>query len=168
MWPAQLVAERTIVIQGDDGVTSFAELAPSESFGQLRAGDRVRLIAREGFQPNHLLFVQIQPGAAAENGGAPASMPAAVASASVPADIRESPDVLIGVVDAVNPRALSLQTQRGARVEIDVTRLDADILRDLRPGDQVTVYAPMRVHGHPVASGIVVEHAQAPSALPRQ
>lgn len=168
VWPVQVVSERTIVISGDDGVTHFAELAPAESFSRLRAGDRVSLIAREGFQPNQLLFAQLQRREDADNGAAPAALPTSVATASSVPDIRDSLDVVIGVVESVNARGLSITNQRGNRVEVDVSRLDADIRRDLRPGDQVTVYAPVRVNGHPIASGILVDHSTSPAALPKQ
>ena len=168
LWPAQVVSERTIVIQGDDGVTHFTELALAESFSRLGAGDRVSLIAREGFQPNQLLFAQLQLREDVDKSTGPAAMPGIVGSASNVTDIRESPDVVAGVVDAVQARGVSITTHRGTRVLVDVSKLDADIRRDLRPGDQVTLYTPMRVNGHPVASGIVVGHASAPSALPRQ
>jgi hypothetical protein len=167
VWPLVVVSERTLVIQGDDGVTHFAELAPVEPVTRLRAGDRVSMVAREGFQPNQLLFAQLERREDG-NGGAPAALPTAVASAGTTPDIRESPDVVIGVVTAVRGRALEVTTLRGARVAIDVSAIDPDIRRDLRPGDQVTVYAPVRVQGQPVASGILVDHSTAPAALPRQ
>ena len=168
VWPVQVVSERTIVIQGDDGVTHFAELAMAEAFSRLAAGDRVSLIAREGFQPNQLLFAQLQPREDVDKGTGPAALPGIVASPSSVTDIRDSPDVVAGVVDAVHARSVSITTHRGTRIQVDVSKLDTDIRRDLRPGDQVTLYTPMRVNAHPVASGIIVQHASAPSALPRQ
>jgi hypothetical protein len=168
VWPAQVVSERTIMIQGDDGGTYFAELASAETFSQLGAGDRVSLIAREGFQANQLLFAQTQPGPDVGRGVAPSALPGLAASATIVPDIRESPDVVVGVVVAVQVRGVSVITHRGNRVEVDVSKLDPDIRRDLRPGDPVTLYTPLRVNGQPVASGILVEHTAASSALPRQ
>lgn len=169
-WPLSVAGERTVVIQGDDGVMHFAELAPGESFRQLRAGHRVSVLGREGFKPDQLLFAQIERREDAnDNTSAPAALPTAVVTGPVTPDIRESPDIVFGTVDHVKGRSLSVTTPRGQRVQVDITAIDADIRRDLRPGDQVTVFAPNRASGVAVATGIMVDHtsASSPSASPR-
>lgn len=165
VWPADVTVERTVVIQSDDGVMHFAELAPAESFARARLGDRVSIIGREGFQPTQILFAQL--GHREDTTVAPAALPTAVAI--TPAnDIRESNDVVIGVVESVAGRSLRLTNRQGHRIEVDVAAIDLGIRQDLRPGDAVTILAPTRVGGLPVASGILVDHAVAPAALPRQ
>lgn len=168
-WPLAVSGERTVVIQGDDGVTHFVELAPGESFRQLRAGDRVSVLGREGFKSDQLIFAQIERREDANdtNASAPAALPTAVATAATGPDIRESPDVVFGIVDHVKGRSLSVTTRRGQRVQVDIAAIDADIRRDLRPGDQVTVFAPNRAGGVAVATGIMVDHTSAPAASGR-
>jgi hypothetical protein len=167
-WPLAVGGERTLVIHGDDGVMRFAELAPGESFRQLRAGDRVSVLGREGFKSDQLLFAQIERREDANDTSAPAALPTAVATTASGSDnIRESPDVVFGIVDSVQGRTLAVATPRGQRVQVDIAAIDADIRRDLRPGDQVTVFAPNRSSGMPVATGIMVDHSSAPAASPR-
>ncbi|MBI2203978.1 MAG: hypothetical protein HYU41_09025 [Candidatus Rokubacteria bacterium] len=155
-----------VVVQGDDGVMHFAEFGAAESFPRVRAGERVQMLGREGFQAGHLLFAQVvrrdDP-----NGSDGAALPAVVASDSA-RSILESPDVVVGVVESLRGRSLAMTNRRGQRVNVDVSAIDADIRRDLKPGDQVTVFAPTRISGSPVASGILVDHTPPPSALPRQ
>jgi hypothetical protein len=164
VWPADVTIERTIVIQGDDGVTHFAELAPTESFPRARVGDRVSVIGREGFRPTQILFAQLGH---REDAPAPAALPLAVALAPAN-DVRESPDVVMGIVESVSGRSLRLTNRQGHRVEVDVAAIDPGIRQDLRPGDAVTVYAPTRISGLPVAAGIMVDHAAPSAALPRR
>lgn len=166
-WPLAVSGERTIVIQGDDGAMHFAELAPGESFRQLRAGDRVSALGREGFKSDQLLFAQIERREDANDTSAPAALPTAVATAASEPDIRASRDVVFGIVDSVQGRSLSVTTPRGNRVQVDITAIDADIRRDLRPGDQVTVLAPNWTSGMAVAMGIMVDHTSAPAASPK-
>lgn len=164
--PLEMSTERLVVIQGDDGVMHFAEFGAAESFSRVRAGERVQLLGREGFQAGHLLFAQVVRRDDA-NGSDGAALPTVVASDSA-RSVLESPDVVAGVVESLRGRSLAMTNRRGQRVNVDVSAIDADIRRDLKPGDQVTVFAPTRISGSPVASGILVDHTPAPSALPRQ
>jgi hypothetical protein len=166
VYPVSISTERTIVIQSDDGVTHFAELAPTELVPRARAGERVSVLGREGFQPTQILFGQLQRLADSDS-GAPSALPTALTSPPAANDIRDSNDVIVGTVERVQGRSLSVTTSKGSRVQIDVSSIDVGIRRDLRPGDPVTVYAPQRRGGVPVASGILVEHSVPPSALPR-
>ena len=165
-WPLNVSGERTIVVQGEDGVMHFVELAPGESFRQLRAGDRVSLIGREGFKSDQLLFAQIERREDL-SGGAPAALPTAVATAITPTDVLQSPDFVIGVVSRVHDNDLTVTTPRGNRVHVDIAAIDAEIRAILRPGDRVSVFAPNRAGGNPIASGILVDHAQSPAASPK-
>lgn len=166
--PLEMSTERIVVIQGDDGAMHFAEFgsANGDLLPRVRAGERVQLLGREGFQTGHLLFTQVirreDP-----NGANGAALPAVVASDSTRA-ILDSPDVVVGVVDSVRGPSLAVTNRRGQRVTVDISAIDADIRRDLKPGDQVTVFAPTRISGSPIASGILVDHTAIPSALPRQ
>lgn len=162
-WPLSIGGERTIVIQGDDGIMHFAELAPGESFRQLRAGNRVSVVGREGFKPDQLLFAQVERREDL-NGGTPAALPTAVATAITPTDVLQSEDFIVGVVNRVQDTALTLTTGRGNRVHVDIAAIDAEIRASLRPGDRVSVFAPTRVTGNPIASGILVDHVQSPAA----
>jgi hypothetical protein len=164
VWPADVTVERVIVIQGDDGVTHFAELAPAETFPRARVGDRVSIIGREGFQPTQILFAQLGH---REDAPPPGALPLAVALAPA-TDVRESPDLVIGTVDSVSGRTLRLTNRHGHRIDVDVAAIDLGLRQDLRPGDAVTIFAPTRISGLPVAAGILVDHAASPSALPRQ
>lgn len=166
--PVEVSTERTLVIQGDDGVMYFAELAPAEAFPRVRVGERVSLLARESFQAGHLLFAQVVSRVLENEGAAPAALPTALVSGGPATDVLESPDVIVGVVDDLRGRALRLTNRRGYAIEVDVSAIDADFRRDLKPGDHVTIFAPTRVNGFPVASGILVDHTAAPAALPRQ
>ncbi len=166
--PLEVSTERLVVIQGDDGAMHFAEFGSTygDFLPRVRAGERVQLLGREGFQTGHLLFTQVirreDP-----NGSDGAALPTVVASDSARA-ILDSPDVVVGVVDSVRGPSLAVTNRRGRRVNVDISAIDADIRRDLRPGDQVTVFAPTRISGSPIASGILVDHTASPSALPRQ
>jgi hypothetical protein len=165
-WPLNVSGERTIVVQGEDGVMHFVELAPGETFRQLRAGDRVSVIGREGFKSDQLLFAQIERREDL-SGGAPAALPTAVATALTPTDVLQSPDFVVGIVSGVHHNDLMVTTPRGNRVHIDIASIDADIRAALRPGDRVSVFAPNRAGGNPIASGILVDHVQSPAASPK-
>ena len=153
MWPLDVTTDRTVVIQTDDGVTHFVEFAPTEVMPRVRVGDRVSLIGREGFQPTQILFAQF--GHREEPVSSPAALPLAVVLAPT-ADVRLSPDVVAGTVESVSGPSLRVINRHGHRIQVDVAAIDASILQDLRPGDGVVVYAPMRVSGLPVASGIML------------
>jgi hypothetical protein len=156
--------ERIVVIQGDDGTMHFAELGGTE-FPRVRSGERVQVLGRESFQAGHLIFAQVvrreDP-----NGSGGAALPTAVASESA-RDVLQSPDIVAGLVESVRGPSLTLTSRRGQRVTVDVSAIDRDIRRELKPGDQVTVFAPNRVSGSPVASGILVDHSATPAASPR-
>jgi hypothetical protein len=74
---------------------------------------------------------------------------------------------VVGLVESVREPSLTLTSRRGQRVNVDVSAIDRDIRRELKPGDRVTVFAPNRDSGSPVASGILVDHAATPAASPR-
>lgn len=162
VWP-DVTFERTLVVQSDDGVMHFAELAMAESSPRTQVGDRVSIIGREGFRPTHILFAQLA--SREPTGSAPAALPVTVAVTPV-IDVRESPDIVTGTVESLAGRALRLTNRHGHRIEVDVAAIDPDVRQALRPGDAVTIYAPTRVTGLPVAAGIMVDHAPA-SAVPR-
>jgi hypothetical protein len=166
-WPLEAGGERTVMIQTDDGTMLFAELAAGESVRRLRAGDHVSVVGREGFKSDQLLFAQIERREDPNTASAPAALPAAVATTITPGDVLQSGDFVVGVVNRVQGNALTVTTPRGTRVQVDIAAIDNDIRRDIRPGDQVKVYAPNRVSGQPVASGILIDHAASPSAFPK-
>jgi hypothetical protein len=159
--PADATAERTLVIQSEDGVIHFVELGFAESIALVRVGDRVSVIGREGFQPTHILFAHLAH--REDIASAPPALPLAVSIAPV-TDVRESPDVVTGTVESVAGRTLRVTNRHGHRITVDVAAIDADIRGTLRPGDVVTVFAPTRISGLPVAAGIVVESGPAPAA----
>ena len=165
VWPAQVSADSTVVIQSDDGVMHFAELAPAEALVSARAGDRVSIIGREGFQPTQILFGQL-----AHRDTTAAALPALpLAIAITPVtEVSESPDIVLGTVESVTGRSLRLINRYGHRIEVDVAAIDPGLRADVHPGDTVRVYAPTRISGLPIAAGIVVEHTAGPAALPRQ
>ena len=175
VWPNELPGQPRAVVRGDDGVNYVAELeaAPSSSLGSTgarpRAGDRVTVLGRDGFQAGQLLEARIEPASPTVAGLVPPATGAS--SASTPGIVAGPGDTLgrlavSGSVTAIGPSTVTVQTTDGRSVTVDVSRLDAEVRSDLRSGDSVVFYVPEQFGGTPIAQGIVVDRS-APSSSPR-
>lgn len=132
LWPARLIDESVAVVRGDDGVTYFVERSPAGPAPPLDAGRRVALVGREAFKPTHIVAAIIQPVPA---GGSPVTGAAPVAvepAASIDTSLTQVR--VAGTLTHVGPTAVTLLTADGQAVMVDVSRLEPDVHRALRPG----------------------------------
>jgi hypothetical protein len=173
VWPRVLMSERLAVVQGDDGVTYFAELASPEGLPKVQVGDRVAVVGREGLQRGQLTSASVsratsaagRPAAGAAGDSEPSASPAATtlsprpgpSAAIVP--MVDGAEAIFGTVEVVNGDTLTIATE-GRWVSVDLARIDADVKGALERGSQVRVLAH-GANGRLVAHGLVIDHGVA-------
>jgi len=178
LWPAQLGSENRVVVRGDDGVTYFVKRSQLDlsRAPALSAGDRVAVMAREGFEAGQLIDGAIDKDA----GTVSASIRTDDASATTAAPAittapAEAPPVPLprgwrrvrGVVESVTGSTATVVEVGGQRTRVDLAQLMPDIRDEIRPGQDVVLLGPA-AGGRMTAQGAVIDHSAPASALPRQ
>jgi hypothetical protein len=161
VWPNELPGQPRAVIRGDDGVNYVAELAPRISalgtdVPRPRAGDRVTVLGRDGFQDGQLLEAAVEPISPTVASLVPPPATGTAGSSTAPSqDLGRM--AVSGSIRSIGPSTVTVLTPDGRSVTVDVSRLSAEIRSDLRTGDSVMLYVPERIQGTPIAEGIVVD-----------
>src|SRR5262249_51280987 len=155
-WPAILANEPFLVLRTDDGHFYYADVPAAQRRGTvaLRAGNRIALVGKEGARPHELTVTALGPDESAVS-AAPSTSPVPGEAASPPTDslapppapattgppTRERPlERVRGKVQSVSGHTLVVQRDDGQQVNIDVSRLDGTVAREIRPGEVVTVF----------------------------
>ena len=181
LWPAQLGGERRVVVRGDDGVNYFVDLSRIDvtRATPLAAGERVAVVAREGFESGRLI-----DGAIDKDTGVAASIPtepitpdasAVAAAPAISSAPVEAPPVPLprgwrrvrGVVESVEGSTATIVETNGQKVRVDLARVMPNIRDEVVAGQDVLVLGPFAA-GRMTAQGVVVDHSAPASALPRQ
>lgn len=128
-------------VDGDDGVTYYADLRGARwDPARLRVGQRVALAGYEGARPDEITAAVLD----ASEGAPAASVPTAPSAAASPGTAapapREPAERAQGTVERIEGNELTLRTPGGTRVTADLSQIQADVRRTVRPGDQVTVF----------------------------
>src|SRR5262245_60389329 len=151
-WPAILANEPFLVVRADNGRFYYTDVTAAERRGTapLRAGNRVAIVGTEGARPHELTATALGPDAAAVSSEPPdTSAPSLVsgeAAASPRTDSTAPPapsrpwERVRGTVQSVSGNTLVIRRDDGQQVDIDVSRFDGTMARDIRPGEVVTVF----------------------------
>lgn len=178
VWPQVLMSERLAVVQGDDGVMYFAELASPEGLPKVQVGDRVAVVGREGLQHGQLTSASVtrataaagRPTAGAGDDGDPSASPATTTLSPPPGPsaaivpMVDGAEAIFGTVEILHGDTLTIATE-GRWVSVDVSRIEADVKAACTRGRQVSVLA-YGANGRLVATGVVIDHGAA-TARPR-
>ena len=176
-WPPSLGAEPFAVVRGDDGRVMYADLSGAERRGKIAAGDRISLLGVEGAKPHEVTAVAIGPGDSVlaslpslrqetPSSGAPAApvAPEPARPATPAADNRPT-ERLEGTLEAVGDGTVTLKTDAGRTVKVDVSKLGKSVLGGVKAGDRVTVFAVTEADKTLTAIGFI--HSTRRSAAPR-
>jgi len=153
-WPAILANEPFLVVRADNGRFYYADVTAAERRGTaaLRAGNRVAIVGTEGARPHELTAMALGPDAAAVSSEPPstsAAPPVPGEAAASPRTDSTAPPARItsrqwervrGTVQSVSGHTLVIRRDDGQQVDIDVSRFDGTMARDIRPGEVVTVF----------------------------
>jgi hypothetical protein len=149
-WPPSLDGEPFAVVRGDDGRLVYADLSAAQRQGRITAGDRISLLGVEGGKAHEVAAVAIGPGdavLASMPAVGPMATPAGPSAPDTPAPpaapaVEERPSVrLEGTLLSIAERAITVRTDAGRTVDIDVSKLGTNVLRGVTPGERVTVFA---------------------------
>ncbi len=136
-WPAILANEPFVVVRSDDGRFYYADVTAAQRRGDgaVRAGDRISFVGVEGPRPHEVAVTAL---GSEESAASPRTEPVAP-PAPRPADERPWERVR-GTVQSVSGHTLVVQRDDGQRIDVDVSRLDGAVAREVRPGQVVTVF----------------------------
>jgi hypothetical protein len=181
-WPASVGSEPFAVVRGDDGRLYYADLTRAQRIGSPLSG-RISVVGVEGTQPHEMSAVAVGTGDSAlavlaptvptpaEASAAPSSLPRqslqpapaqagppVVASVPAPHDASAPTEELWqvqGKVLDITPREFVLQTDRGERVRVDVSKLSAWTRDSVRPGDRIKLFGVPQKDNRLVANGFI-------------
>jgi len=154
-WPAILANEPFVVVRSDDGRFFYVDVTAARGGNAaLRTGDRITVAGVEGPRPYELAATALGPGdtavSAAQPPGSPAPPVAGDAAASPRTDSVAPPapqptterqwERVHGTVQSVSGHTLVVRRDDGQEVNIDVSRLDGTVAREVRRREVVTVF----------------------------
>jgi translation initiation factor IF-1 len=132
---------QNLIVRGDDGRTYTADMRnlPAAEWRNLQPGDEVTLAATRGSSADTLVAERIQVNSTGSYGTQP--------SASVPTTGTPSSQTgyqrIHGYVQSIGVSNLTLKTDSGQTVNVDVSGLDRQMTASTRPGDVVSVTGQM-------------------------
>jgi preprotein translocase subunit YajC len=153
----QSVSGNTVTVKTDDGrtVTAHAGQVSAEIRGNLAKDDRVTLIGFPGSRPDHFQARYIQKDAAA--GAAASQTPSAL-----PGAVDEKAWQRIhGTVSSVSGTTLSLKTDDGRNLNVDIKEVGEPVRQSLASGEKVTVIGFYRGDQNTVAARFVQKDSSA-------
>jgi len=173
-WPPTLANEPFAVVRADDGRFVYADLTAARRGGVMEAGARLSLLGVEGSRPHEVAAVAVGPGdsvvamppaepsaSPSTEVATPAAPPAVVTVPSAPEEAR-APERIEGTLESIGDRHLTIRSG-GRAVKVDVSKLGAGVLRGVRSGDRVTVFAVSEPGRTLTAVGFVHSSARPPS-----
>jgi len=172
VWPSILAAEPFILVQSDDGKMFYVDVTATQRRGStaLRAGQRVSFTGVEGGRPYETAAVvlgsedsglaALPPTGSGEVAASPRTdslppappLPAAPPQAAAPT---EPPYQRIhGTVKSFSGHTLVVKADNGQDVSIDVSRFDGVLRREMRRGQEITVFGRPQ-NGSMAAVGVI-------------
>lgn len=154
-WPPTLSGEPFLVLRSEEGRLYYVDVSSAQRAGgrALSAGGRMSLVGIEGSKPHEVSAVAIgpedsvvaslPPDATRPSAASPAGpMPGAPApTEATPAEPDRPWERIEGTVESVSDRTLTLQTSAGRRTTVNVSKLGANVLETLKPGERIIVFA---------------------------
>ena len=176
-WPARIGNEPFVVVRGEDGRLYYTDITAAQrrTADPMTSGSRMAVLGVEGARPYEIAAIAIGAGDAAALGLTPsstitASTPSASASipsaAATPGPPPEPLWRVDGTVQSVAGTNVTLRRADARTVTVDVSQLNAETLRALRSGDQVSLFGVPRRDRRLVANGYIQREAAEPSASP--
>src|SRR5215470_4333844 len=172
VWPSVLAAEPFILVQSDDGKVFYVDVTATQRRGSamLRAGQRVSLTGVEGGRPYETAAVilgsedsalsALPPGASGEAAASPRTESVPTAPPQPPAPPQaaapsETPYQRIhGTVKSLSGHTLVVKADNGQDVSVDVSRFDGVLRREMRQGQEITVFGRPQ-NGSMAAVGVI-------------
>lgn len=166
-WPASLSAEPFVVVRGEDWRLYYVDVSAVQRRvpGAVTAGSRVAVVGVEGSRPHEVAAVAFGPGDATTLGLTPSSLAPAL-SVSVPST-PEPMWRLDGIVQSVSGSLVTVRRQDGRTQAVDVSQLSTVTVRNLRPGDRLSLFGEPRSDDKLIANGLVQTEPAMPAASPR-
>jgi len=180
-WPAALANEPFVLVQADDGRVFYVDVTAAQRRGKtgLRAGERVSFTGVEGGRPyetaavilgsDETAFVPL-PSTTTDPAASPRteSLAPPVPPAAAPPAAGASPyERILGTVQSFSGHTLILRREDGQTVDVDVSRLDGRMAREVRPGQRVMVFGTTEGGRRLTAVGFIIsEPGSAPSSRP--
>jgi len=174
-WPATVGTEPFVVMRAEDGRLYYTDISAAQrrTADPIRSGSRMAVLGVEGSRPYEIAAIAIGAGDAASLGLTPSGTTTASApSASIPSTaVRPGPPSepmwrLDGTVQSVAGTNVTLRKSDARTVTVDLSQLNAETLRALRPGDRVALFGVPRKDRRLVANGYIQSEGAEPSASP--
>ena len=174
-WPATVGTEPFVVMRAEDGRLYYTDISAAQrrTADPIRSGARMAVLGVEGSRPYEIAAIAIGAGDAASLGLTPSGTTTASApSASIPSTAvtpgppSESMWRLDGTVQSVAGTNVTLRKSDARTVTVDLSQLNAETLRALRPGDRVALFGVPRKDRRLVANGYIQSEGAEPSASP--
>ena len=142
-WPATVATDPFVVMRGDDGRMYYADISAARRTTEpMTSGSRLAILGVEGARPYEIAGIAVGAGDAASLGLTPSSTSTSSPSASIPSTaVTPGPPSepmwrLDGTVQSVAGTSVTLRKSDARTVTVDLSQLNAETLRALRPGDR--------------------------------